>query len=98
MRSSRARSESNRPRPPGRRRRARWRVDATSTWNPPPYLFRQATPRLLPNDSGTEDGTVTLPSTFAPPVALTDDEERAVVAELWHRRSEAQTWLREHPT
>ena len=41
---------------------------------------------------------MTLPATYARPVTLDDDEAGAVIAELWRRRSEAQQWLREHPT
>lgn len=41
---------------------------------------------------------MTLPSTYARPVALNEEEKGAVTAELWRRRSDAQRWLEEHPT
>ena len=41
---------------------------------------------------------MTLPSTYARPVALDQEEAAAVTAEIERRRADAQRWLREHPT
>src|SRR5438270_8987881 len=48
--------------------------------------------RLLPAAGRNEDDHVTIPSTYARPVALTEEEAGNVIADLWRRRSEAQRW------
>jgi len=47
---------------------------------------------------GTEDGTVTLPSTATRPVSLTAEEAAVITAEIHRRRAEAERWLQTDPT